>query len=280
VSQLNLTSMLIPVDVLQLILDHLDQASLAKICQVNKICCSCSQGILYRDIAIDGDLRVCETLAQLTHLAERVRSFDIYTLYERTEHRELLRKSLQNMTNLSSLVFFYPIDLSVLDECTFRLVSFRTENYQSGTSLSRFLHNQPSLTDVTLGLPSSNDVAFTSTCLPNLTRIKAYFSSLPQLIPNRPVSEVISRGSNGDDDSVDLTFFTLSTAPIRRLTINHLCLYSTPVPLLASIFPSLTYLSLTYIAFDKSKETVRFINDLFNPTRMITMSRFSITLPI
>jgi hypothetical protein len=269
----------IPVDVLQHILDHLDQASLAKLCQVNKICCSYSQDILYRDIAIDGDLRVCETLAQLTHLAERVRSFDIYTFDER-KYRELLWKSLQNMTNLRNLRFFCSTDFSILDGCTFRLVSFRTDYYQSGPLLCPFLHSQPSLTDVTLGLPSSNDIAFTSTCLPNLTRIKANFSWLPHLIPNRPVSEVFSIRSDGDDDFVDLSFFTLSTAPIRKLTIDHLCLYSTPVPLLASIFPSLTYLSLTYFAFYMSNETVRFINNLFNPNRMITMSRFSLTSPI
>src|ERR1700733_15065844 len=95
----------IPVDVLQHILVHLDQASLAKICQVNKTCCSCSRDVLYRDIQIDEDLEVCETLAQSTHLAERVRSFDIYTIGERPKHRELLRKSLQNMTNLRNLRF-------------------------------------------------------------------------------------------------------------------------------------------------------------------------------
>jgi hypothetical protein len=269
----------IPIDVLRHILDHVDQASLAKICQANKICCSYSQDVLYRDIKIDGRLRVCEILAQSTHLAERVRSFAIYALYER-EYHELLWKSLQNMTNLRNLCFSCSIDFSILDGCTFRLVSFRTDYCHSGTLLDLFLHSQPSLTEITLGSLLSYNVAFTPTCLPNLTRIKANFSWFPQLIPNRPVSEVFSIRSDGDDDFVDLSFFTLSTAPIRRLTIDHLCLYSTPVPLLASIFPSLTYLSLTYLAFDKSKETVRFINNLFNPNWMITMSRFSLTSPI
>jgi hypothetical protein len=262
----------IPIDILQHILDHLDQASLAKMCQVNKICCSCSRDVLYHHITTN--FKVCETLAQSTHLARRVRSFNISTPSKRMKRNESLQKSLQNMTNLRNIRFVYLTDFSVLDECTFRLVSFRIDYYQSGPSLSRFLHSQPSITSVILGLPSSNDVAFASTCLPNLTRIQANFSWLPQLIPNRPVSEVFSIRSNGDDDSVDLSFFTLSTAPIRKLTINHLCLYSTPVPLLASIFPSLTYLRLIYLAFDESKETVRFINNLIYPipNRMITMS--------
>src|ERR1700721_3561765 len=44
----------IPVDVLYHILEHVDIASLIEICLVNKVCCSCSQDILYRDIQIDG----------------------------------------------------------------------------------------------------------------------------------------------------------------------------------------------------------------------------------
>ena len=249
----------IPIDVLEHILGHLDKASLAKICQLNKICCSYAQDVLYRNIQVNENSKVCETLAQSTHLARRVRSFYICTFDERTVDDELLRKCLQNMTNLRTLVLFCSADLSVLDGCTFRLKKFHGNYYQSEHLLVPFLHSQPSLTNVVIG-PSSNDVAFASTCLPKLTRIfVTHFSWLPQLIPNRPVSEVISTESVGDGDSVDLSFFTLSAAPIRKLSINHLYLYSTPVPLLASIFSSLTYLCLEYKDYFESKETVRFI---------------------
>ena len=176
------------------------------------------------------------------------------------------------MTNLRSLFIFCSANLSVLDGCTFRLVLFHTGYSQSARHIVPFLHNQPSLIDVEIGLLSSNDIAFASTCLPNLSRICANFSWLSQLIPNRPVSEVISIIFDDDGDSVDLSFFTLSTAPIRKLTINLRRLYSTPVPLLASIFPSLTYLCLTYPTYSDSKETVRFINNLFIPNWMIIMS--------
>jgi hypothetical protein len=267
----------IPVDVLPHILDHLDKASLAKICQLNKICCSYAQDVLYRNIHVNETSKVCETLAQSTHLARRVRCFDLYTFTEQTVDDELLRKCLQNMTNLRSLILFCSADLSVLDGCTFRLVLFHASYSQSEHLLVPFLQSQPSLTDVEIGT-SSNDVAFASTCLPNLTRIKADFSWLPQLIPNRPVSEVVSFGSGGRGNSVDLSFFTLSTAPIRKLDIDHLCLYSysTPVPLLASIFPSLAYLCLKFTDhFDfESIEAVRFITVIifFNPNRMIAVS--------
>jgi F-box domain len=68
----------IPIDVLEHILGHLDQASLAKICQLNKSCCSCAQDVLYRNIRISENFKVCDTLAQSTHLARRVRLQYIY----------------------------------------------------------------------------------------------------------------------------------------------------------------------------------------------------------
>ena len=272
----------IPIDVLEHILGRLDKASLAKICQLNKISCSCAQDVLYRHIRVyRNSTKVCETLAQSTHLARRVRWFDIYTFTERMVDDELLRKCLQNMTNLRILVFFCSADLSVLDGCTFRLVSFHADFYQSEHLLVPFLHSQPSLTDVATGTSSNeyangssgNDVTFASTCLPNLTRISvADFSWLQQLIPNRPVSEVYIGGSGANGGSVDLSLFTLSTAPIRKLSIDHIYLYSKPVPLLASIFPSLTYLCLEYKDYSDSKEMVHFINNLFNPNRMVTVS--------
>src|SRR5580692_2618286 len=148
----------IPIDVLEHILGHLDKASLAKICQLNKICCSCAQDVLYRNIGVYKDSKVCDTLAQSTHLARRVRSFDISTHTVRMVDDELLRKCLQNMTNLRILLFFCSADLSVLDGCTFRLKKFHADFYQSEHLLVPFLHSQPSLTDVATGT-SSNEYA-------------------------------------------------------------------------------------------------------------------------
>ena len=57
----------IPVDVLREILENLGRGDLTKICLVNKICCSCSQDVLYRDVS--GETLLCRTLAQSTYLA-------------------------------------------------------------------------------------------------------------------------------------------------------------------------------------------------------------------
>src|ERR1700733_1029936 len=93
----------LPVDVLQVILENVDKADLLTICRVNKVCCSCSQDILYRNIYADNysQLEVCRTLAQSTHLARRVRSFSLvyYHLYPPKD----LAMAIQKMSSLRSL---------------------------------------------------------------------------------------------------------------------------------------------------------------------------------
>src|SRR6202035_205259 len=91
-----MSSTSIPVDILRIILEHFDQDDLARICLLNKICCSCAQDILYRNIYFP-NLLVCHTLAESAHLARRVRSFTV-----RGWHPEL-DQALQNMTCLRSL---------------------------------------------------------------------------------------------------------------------------------------------------------------------------------
>src|ERR1700733_1578619 len=88
----------LPIDVLLMILDHVDEADLVAVCQVNKVCCSCSQDILYRNIIVDTDHRfqVCQTLAKSTHLARRVRSFVVTALDRSSLY--WMAKALQNMT--------------------------------------------------------------------------------------------------------------------------------------------------------------------------------------
>src|ERR1700733_6623100 len=94
-----MSSTSISVDVLRAILDHIDKAGLVTICQLNKICCSCSQDFLYRNINIlrVTQLPICQTLAQSAHLARRVHSFETYY------SGPALPKALQNMSSLRRL---------------------------------------------------------------------------------------------------------------------------------------------------------------------------------
>src|SRR3984893_2547072 len=95
----------ISIDILRLILDHVNKADLLTICLLNKICCSCSQDVLYRYIKIDQlrkGTQVCHTLAQSTHLARRVRSFDISSSFV-LEQLCYEQAFFQNMIFLRSL---------------------------------------------------------------------------------------------------------------------------------------------------------------------------------
>jgi hypothetical protein len=187
----------IPVDILRLILDNVDKADLLTICLLNKICCSCSQDVLYRDIIVGGSLntRVIQTLAQSTHLAIRVRSLEI-TSEKELYYNPALCTSFQNMTHLRNLRLEHITGrLSFLSRCTFKLVKLSCD-YFFFKPLHRFLISQPSLTDVELGiLLGRGGFKCGPTILPNLTRLNTYSPLLQQLIPNRPVNEVIWKGS-------------------------------------------------------------------------------------
>jgi hypothetical protein len=248
----------IPVDILRLILDNVDKADLATICLLNKICCSCSQDVLYRDIQID-DLRdgtqVCQTLAQSTHLARRVRSFDIcgnlINNLDQLFYKPELSTSFQNMIFLRSLRLGDFTDaFSFLSGCAFKLVSFSCE-YFYFEPLHQFLLSQPSLTRVGIErhICIEDSPEFGATFLPNLTRVATNISWLAQIIPGRPVNKVDCIGSDSAD-SIDLIFFTRSTAPIQKISISYVYVYPKSGQLLASIFPSLTHLNIDVSQLD------------------------------
>jgi hypothetical protein len=241
----------IPVDVLLVILEHVDRADLATICQLNKICCSCSQDVLYRHphlgimSAHDRQrLELYQTLSQSTHLAKRVRSIDII-FRDSSSSFEIIAKALRNMSSLRSLRFLLSSYSNVLDGCTFKLHSFACIHSAGDSESSRnFLRNQTSLTDIAIvGYDSSCPIEATS--LPSLTRVTSGdLDWVSRLIPGRSVSEVNITGYSFGN-SADLSFFTRSTAPVQKLTIDSSYLYPKSGELLASIFPSLTDLTMS-----------------------------------
>ena len=223
-----------------MILENVNKADLVNVCQVNKVCCSCSQDILYRNISVHSP-QVCGTLAQSTHLARRVHSFFVMAFYF---NPEIIGKALRNMSSLRSLVLHSSNQFSyILDGCTFKLDSF-TSNFSYDESLRKFLNSQPSLTHIEF-LAYEHEIPeleFEATCLPNLIRVSAPFSWLPLLIPGRPVSEV--KVTVPPQFTEDLSFFTLSTVPVQKLAIVYSLLYPKPGHLLALNFPSLVHLTI------------------------------------
>ena len=183
----------------------------------------------------------CRTLAQSTHLARRVRSFTT------TFAGPFTNDALRNMTFLHRL-YISAEDSNVLEGCTFKLVSL-AYNFRDDKRFRKFLNSQPGITDIRLENTFDDLCPFDESSLPNLTRIATYSSWLPHLIPGRPVREVtLIHGFYGKQ--LDLGVFTLSTAPIRKLTIHNTVIYpKTPGPRLAQIFSSLTHLNI-YMGWD------------------------------
>ena len=235
-----MSSISIPVDILRIILGHLDQGDLTRMCLLNKICCSCSQDVLYRDLYFLNIL-VCHTLAQSTHLARRVRSF-----ITSSQHPELA-KALRNMTCLRSLTLLNAyVSSNVLDGCTFSLDTFSC-GFPFDESLSKFLQSQLGLREAhfltNFSLPELFDLE--PTYLPNLMRITAPYTWLPHIVSGRPVSEVSSIGHPLHGTPIDLSFYALSTVPIQKLVISYYLLPNSE-HLLPSIFPSLTNLRVVF----------------------------------
>jgi hypothetical protein len=223
----------IPVDVLREILEHVRKVHLPTLCRVNKIFCSYSQDLLYREIGYRD--AATQTLAQSTDLlARRVCSF------ETTRSPPWLATALRNMSSLRRLNLWEIRDASILAGCTFKIESFSCD-FPHSESLQQFLNNQPSITSVYLIGNDDPSPTFDERCLPNLTRVMAGPSWLGKLIPGRPVRHVTTC-PHSNTDSTDLNFFTLSTTPIQILSIHDSMLYLNPVSLLVSIFPSLVRL--------------------------------------
>jgi hypothetical protein len=233
----------IPVDVLIEILEHVDKNDLATICRVNKTCCSYSQNVLYRKI-YDGNTHVIQTLARSIDLARRVRWFN--AISDCPE----LATALRNMSSLRRLGYEgFDDDASILDGCTFKLDSFSC-TYPYSKSLQNFLNSQSSLTILAIYDGVKHPPPFDKTFLPNLTRVTAKPCWIRMLIPGRPVREVLVIEPWGEEDSIDFSIFTLSTAPIRKLHISYSALFPTRVSHIASIFPFLEHLTIRVYDMD------------------------------
>jgi hypothetical protein len=236
-------------------------------CRLNKLCCDLAQPILFRDIRIqfretaDRDkgltikrnrlFALCKTLSQSPHLSRCVRSFSVRIFEKSMSFRKQIAETLEFLPYIRHLGLNVHGDFNHLlngRTFNFKLESF-SFNLFDDTHLRDFLNSQPSLTAVdicfqdTWGSPC---LEFDRRCLPNLTRVTTDFIDAKEIIRGRPVSEItcIDEPDVGDDITVD--FFALSTAPIRKLTIDYGFLYYGAKPgQLRALFPSLAHLTLT-----------------------------------
>jgi hypothetical protein len=246
-------------------------------CRINKLCCAFSQPVLFRDIRIqfhetedpnqglsikhDRLFALCETLSRSPHLARCVRSFSarIYEISKRFQTK--IAETLEFLPSLRHLGLNVHFNFThLLDGRTF---SFKLESFSFYLSydshLQKFLNSQPSLTtvDICFHKPSkfqySPRMEFERKCLPKLTRVTTHLIDAEEIIRGRPVSEITCIGEPDVERDITLDFFSLSTAPIRKLTIDYDYLYQGAKPQqLRELFPSLAYLTLTsYFRFSE-----------------------------
>jgi hypothetical protein len=255
----------IPIDIMLEILDNLDKSDLATMCRLNKLCCAFSQPILFRDIRIqfhekfewlsikhDRGFALCETLSQSPHLARCVRSFSV-RIYEKFEPFGMrIAEMLEFLPSLRHLGLNIYRDFT--HQLNGRTFSFKLESftfYSCDTRIQNFLKSQPSLTTVNISFQPTSKIfdsprlELERKCLPNLTRVTTEFTDAEEFIRGRPVSEITCIGPPIDFHNATLDFFSLSTAPIRKLTIDfeYLC-YGAKPGQLGELFPSLAHLTL------------------------------------
>jgi hypothetical protein len=246
-------------------------------CRLNKLCCAFSQPVLFRNIRIqyhqiaeheftikhDRQFALCETLSQSPHLARCVRSFSVRIYEISMRFAAKIAETLEFLPSLRHLglnVYFNFTHLLYGRTFSFKLESFSF--YLSyDTHLQNFLNSQPSLTTVDISFNKPSESRYWPSmeferkrlpnlrkCLPNLTRVTTNLIDAGEIIRGRPVSEITIMGGPGLSfrHNVTLNFFALSTAPIRKLTIDYRYLYQVAKPgQLQALFPSLAHLTLT-----------------------------------
>jgi hypothetical protein len=263
----------IPVDIMLEILDNLDKSDLATMCRLNKLCCALAQPVLFRDVRFQfsdksefGLLRnhareyaLWRRLSQSPHLAKYVRLFSVKVSIMSIHLGPRIAETLEFLPSLRHL------GLIVYDDFTnyiynhllkgrtfsFKLESLTLHLPNGGTHLRDFLNSQPSLTTVSIRFfifrtYVDSRMELERKCLPNLTRVTTSFLYAEEIIRGRPVSEITCIGERGVEYNITLDFFALSTAPIRKLTIEFDFLHNGAKPgQLRVLFPSLAHLTLT-----------------------------------
>jgi hypothetical protein len=259
----------IPVDILLIILDNLDKSDVVTMCRLNKLCCAFSQPVLFRDIRIQfhetgpyqgfsikhyRGFALCKTLSQLPHLARCVRSLSVRIFEKSPRFVTKIAETLEFLPSLRHLGLSIYMDFPhLLNGRTFSFKLASLSFYlSSDTQLQDFLNSQPSLTTVNIYFREPSNVHHSprseleSKCMPNLTRVTTGFLHAEEIIRGRPVSEITCIDTPGYFDNITLDFFALSTAPIRKLTIDYGFLYHGAKPgQLQALFSLLAHLTLT-----------------------------------
>jgi hypothetical protein len=239
----------IPVDILLEILEETPQSDLPALCRVSKSFRHHASDFLYRDISTLNILGACATLTRSPDLAARVKHFEVsrpstQNFVSDDSKFALIGDALRCLPNLRSLSLRFFGEYSwMLTGCTFkieRLVCFIVCDDQ----FVDFLNGQPELAAVRLSCPCRG-LRILPICVPKLTKIQAQISWLAELLPGRPVKDVVF-----EEDSLcppvplDQSFSPSSWSAVRILSIRSTSLRIQPPAQIAPFIQALEHLTI------------------------------------
>lgn len=249
---------LIPLDVLNIILDRVAPSDLATVCRTSKAVYPYSRNALYRHLHLTprNVLNACFALCKDPSVGACVQSF-ILTGPDVQMSLGVIQDTLLLMPQLRTLVltigsygsWILPQDNS----CPFQLSTFKSEfpfvkdvrNFVSGQRELRRLW----LSSGTISTPSTS-ISYAAGSFPQLTSIVAPLLVVQEILPGCPVRDVAASADFGKFSKKMLDCLALSHAEngVQRLSTTRQCLFHVGGQRLASTTPSLTHLNVETIA--------------------------------
>ncbi|KAJ7132257.1 hypothetical protein C8R44DRAFT_871236 [Mycena epipterygia] len=246
----------LPLDMLDVILRHVETADLASVSRTSRVFSARALDALYRDVLLTNNhsLNFCFSVLDDISLAKakRVKSLAIHSA-DCGSFYGVIQETLAMLPHLRLLELFMGDDASCqwilpIDHCPFQLCTFLTD-FQYTSDVGTFIAGQHGIRNLTVpwsGGPNYfGNLEFLG--LRYLTKIFAPFSLVEALVPGRPVREVATFRDRENIRPDRIRCLTQSTSGIKRLQINVEFLHEIGPELLAETLPSLSCLAITCV---------------------------------
>lgn len=246
----------LPLDMLDVILRHVETADLASVSRTSRVFSARAVDALYRDVLLTNNhsLNFCFSVLDDISLtkAKRVKSLAIHSA-DCGSFYGVIQETLAILPHLRILELFMGDDASCqwilpIDHCPFQLFTFLTD-FQYTSDVGTFIAGQHDIRN--LRVPWSGGPNYFGNLeflgLQHLTKIFAPFSLVEALVPGRPVREVTTFRDRENIRPDRIRCLTQSTSGIQRLQINVNFLREIGPELLAETLPALSCLGIACV---------------------------------
>ncbi|KAJ3529482.1 hypothetical protein NMY22_g8982 [Coprinellus aureogranulatus] len=267
--------MLLPLELINHICEHLPPSQLAKVATCASSFCDTARRILYKNVNIRSHSQVgidiiC-TLATNHSVASHVRQLNVVIdassldtvcdgLAAALRHMEKLESlSISTPTMLSSSAIFRQNDSTTYPGLHTLHVSFTLD-----LAIVKFLETTPELLALSVGQQESLHVPCPDVpqlSIPKLTRFQGSISAALKVVPGRPVHSILAQTENLSVGHVRT--LRLSSVPVLRLDIS---IANSPIPIVKALVEAMPYLQQVRITttYEPSPGTgeIHFMQDL------------------